>query len=154
MSSHYYLRREDRTQELNQRHQVVKVAKRAHLRDRLTRDFLTRYPVDSSIPLEQQAQIEKTVSQEIDKMLLKSSSVNKLTLAALEKELAEKFNLKYEKRPSVQASPNLRLSVARNKSQEHLDRAGGVQLPDIASKRFGAKQSNSVLAHAGSMATI
>ena len=62
MSSHYYLRREDRTQELNQRHQVVKVARRAHLRDRLARDFLTRYPVDSSLPLEQQAKIERTVS--------------------------------------------------------------------------------------------
>ena len=87
-------------------------------------------------------------------MLLKTSSVNKLSVAALEKQLAEQFSLKAEKRNSVQTSPQMRNSMARNKSQEPMDRAAGVQLPTIANKRFGVKQSSSVLAHAGSMATI
>ena len=63
------LRRPDRRQELNQRHEVAKSAKRSHLKELLTRNFLRRYPVDPASSQIDEMRIETLVTNEIAKFL-------------------------------------------------------------------------------------
>ena len=63
------LRRPDRRQELNQRHENAKIAKRSHLKEILTRNFFRRYPVPTTTGQIDKLRIESLVTDEIDKFL-------------------------------------------------------------------------------------
>ena len=79
------LRKPDRKQELVKRHEVAKIAKRAHLKDLLSKDLLSRYPVDPNLPLAEQERIERKVTSQIDKLVTNSNSLNKQALKEVEK---------------------------------------------------------------------